>query len=619
MTDIRRTRSLLAAVAITGTMVLAACGGGSDPKDPSASPSSGSQTAAGEPVSGGHATYAIPYAQSWMLPIWNVGTGIGNFCTLQSWQPLYWFGNDGAAQVNYDLSVAEEPVFSDDGKTVTIKLTDKYKWSNGSDITTRDIEFYINVLTASNDAYPQNWIGYSPDGFPYNVTNFDYTSPTEFSLTFDEAYNDVWVLYNELSQIYPFPQYAWDKTSADGEIGDWDRTPEGAKEVIDFLNERAGDLQGWTDDPLWQEVSGPYKLKAYDATTGVQDFVRNEAYTGPNPGYLDSYTLKPFESDQAEINALLAGDELDYGYLPTTSLELQSRLEDMGYTVQAWPTFGFAHLSLNHANPDVGAMIRQLYIRQAMQHLINQEAIIEGAFKGFAVQTWGPIPTAVDNAFSDPNKQELYPYNPDKARELLTSHGWDVPADGVASCAKPGTGADQCGEGIEAGAKLSLDLVYGAGAPATELTAAQLKTDFAEVGIEINLSSVPSSSIYSVLVACDLDTGENCDWQMVWTGGGWTYSAPQFAPTGESLYLTGAGSNSYSYSDPKADELIRASLQGSGVEAIQAYDAYISEQLPNLWLPWKNRQVSVISNKLQGALPQDPFAQIYPQRWWLSD
>ena len=617
MTNKRLIRRLPVAMALAGALVLAACSGGGDPTPTGDQPTQ--TNPAGEAVQGGHAVFAIPYAQSWMLPIWNVGTGIGNFCTLQSWQPLYWFGLDGQAEVNYALSVGEEPVFSDDGKTVTIKLTDKYKWSDGSDITTRDIEFFINVLTASNDNYPQNWIGYSPDGFPYNVTNIDYTTDKEFSITFDEAYNDYWVIYNQLSQIYPFPHYAWGKTSADGEIGDWDRTPEGALEVIDFLNSRSADLQGWTDDPLWRAVSGPYVLKSFDATIGLQEFVRNEAYTGPNPGNLDGYALKAFEDEQAEISALLAGNEVDYGYLPFTSLEVLPQLESMGYTIDPWKTFGFAHLSLNHANPDVGPMIRQLYIRQAMQHLIDQDAIIEGAFKGFAVPTYGPIPTAVPNVFMDPNKQNPYPHDPDKARELLTSHGWDIPADGPATCTNPGTGADQCGADIAEGAELTFDFVYRAGQADTEQTSAFLKTAFAEVGIELNLSSVPSSNIFALLAPCDEATGEGCDWQMIWTGGGWTYSAPQFAPTGESLYLTGAGSNSYSYSDPKADELIRASLRGSGVDAIREYDAYISEQLPNLWLPWRNRQVSVISSKLQNAQPQDPFAQIYPQKWWLSD
>jgi len=35
-------------------------------------------------------------------------------------------------------------------------------------------------------------------------------------------------------------------------------------------------------------------------------------------------------------------------------------------------------------------------------------------------------------------------------------------------------------------------------------------------------------------------------------------------------------------------------------------------------LHWQVDQVSVISDNLLGALPQDPYQQMYPQFWWLS-
>ena len=83
------------------------------------------------------------------------------------------------------------------------------------------------LLTASDKAYPQNWIGYSASEFPFNVTSIKYESATKFSITFSKAYNHYWMLYNELSQIYPFPTYAWDKTSESSPVGSYDLTPAG--------------------------------------------------------------------------------------------------------------------------------------------------------------------------------------------------------------------------------------------------------------------------------------------------------------------------------------------------------------------------------------------------------
>jgi hypothetical protein len=64
------------ALFVTGATLLAACTGSGSSSQPPANSSS-------KPVNGGSVTYAVPFAQSWMLPIWNVGTGIANYDTLR--------------------------------------------------------------------------------------------------------------------------------------------------------------------------------------------------------------------------------------------------------------------------------------------------------------------------------------------------------------------------------------------------------------------------------------------------------------------------------------------------------------------------------------------------------
>ena len=85
----RRVKLWSAAAVLAGALVLAACSSGG-----SSQSSSGSSA---KPVSGGSVTFATSFPQTWILPIWNVGTGIANADTLQSWLPLYWFGQQGQA------------------------------------------------------------------------------------------------------------------------------------------------------------------------------------------------------------------------------------------------------------------------------------------------------------------------------------------------------------------------------------------------------------------------------------------------------------------------------------------------------------------------------------------
>ena len=58
-----------AAALTAGALTLAAC---------SSSASQAPGGSAAKPVNGGSVTVATAFPQTWMLPIWNVGTGIAN-------------------------------------------------------------------------------------------------------------------------------------------------------------------------------------------------------------------------------------------------------------------------------------------------------------------------------------------------------------------------------------------------------------------------------------------------------------------------------------------------------------------------------------------------------------
>ena len=119
------------------------------------------------------------------------------------WRPLYWFGNTSGLTFNKSLSLAYPPVFSNGNKTVTIKMKN-WKWSDGQPITTRDVEFWINMLKANKSSYANYVPGYLPD----NIASVSYTSSTTFSITFKQAYSSNWLLYNQLCLLFPMPDAA---------------------------------------------------------------------------------------------------------------------------------------------------------------------------------------------------------------------------------------------------------------------------------------------------------------------------------------------------------------------------------------------------------------------------
>src|SRR4029077_9406317 len=204
-------------------------------------------------------------------------------------------------------------VYSDGGKTVTIKMKN-WKWSDGAPITSRDVQFWMNLYKANLGGY----CGYTPKYFPDNVTSMSYPDPQTVVFSLDKAYGSYWFTYNELSQITPMPQHVWDKTSDSSPVGDYDMDPKKAVDVYTYLDGQAKTLGTIAPNPLWQVVSGPWKLKSF-TTEGAVAMIPNPGYSGPVKPTLAEFDLQPYTTGTAEFNVLHSGG-IDYGYIPTESV-----------------------------------------------------------------------------------------------------------------------------------------------------------------------------------------------------------------------------------------------------------------------------------------------------------
>jgi len=59
-------------------------------------------------------------------------------------------------------------------------------------------------------------------------------------------------------------------------------------------------------------------------------------------------------------------------------------------------------------------------------------------------------------------------------------------------------------------------------------------------------------------------------------------------------------------------------LGSGGYPALYAYEDYLSKQLPVLWMPQLDAQISAVNSKLHGVYPQDPDGNIYPENWYFT-
>jgi peptide/nickel transport system substrate-binding protein len=606
---VRRSRSLLrrvasvAAVGATtaGIVVLGLSG--------SALGSSRAHGITAKAASGGTATFAegADATPDWIYPLapgddYSVAN-TGHFETLM-YRPLYVIGTNGDLTLNTALSLAEPPVYSNKDRTVTIHLK-SYRWSDGTKLTTRDIDFFLNLLEADKTSF---W-GYTPGQFPDNVASWTLNNASELTFHLKASVNPLWFTYNELSQITPLPQHAWDVEAAGGAVGNYDQTTAGAQSVNSYLTSQSQELSTYATNPLWQVVDGPWKLSSFSADGNVT-FVPNGNYSGPVKPTLSSFVEEPFTSTAAEFNVLQSGSGLNVGYLPSEDISQKSALESAGFTITPWTGMGINYIQINFHNPKVGPDFQQLYVRQALQSLVDQPLYINKVYGGYGHENYGPVPNQPANAFYSPSeKADSYTFSPSRAVALLKAHGWKVVKGGSSTCIKPGSASDECGPGIAKHSKLSFNLLYDSGVESDAEMMQQFKSDASTAGIDISLNTAPFDTVFGQAVKCT-SKQSTCKWQMLYYEG-WGFGAD--VPTGEGLFKSTGSSNFGSYSSPEANKLINATLVGSNPQAMVAYQDYLAQQLPDIWLPG-TYSFTAVSKNLKGVLPLNP-TMVTPESW----
>ena len=322
---------------------------------------------------------------------------------------------------------------------------------------------------------------------------------------------------------------------------------------------------------------------------------------------------------------MVAGD-LDFGYLPTQDITAPAKSPLVpgannprlsNFTLAPLYLYGINYFPYNFTstgdNGNAGKIFSQLYFRQAMQYLVDQPLFDNKVFKGYAVPTYGPVPVIAADLRVAPGAGQPLPLQPGQGQE--PSH--EPRVDGRARAAPrpapaPGSGANQCGAGIPAGAALNFNLQYATGTTwITQLMTTE-KSSWAQVGINVTLSSASFDTVLGIAVPC---TGSGCTWELQDWGGGWEFS-PDYYPTGEEIFSTGAGSNSGSYSNATND----ANTDATDATAINLdkYQNYLATDLPVIWQPNPAYSMSEISNKLHGATPQNVFGYLTPENWYLT-
>jgi len=561
--------------------------------------------------------YLAGNAPNWILPIIPAAdNSVYNSFVFgwQMWRPT-WFTWDGSSPaVNADLSPVATSTWSNGDKTVSITFK-PWKWSDGQTLSGKDLEFTIDEIKAALKESPANWANYVPGYFPDTLTSMSTPNASTLVINMSKPVNPTW-LQEDIIDIGMMPAHAWAKASASGPTLDY-TNPANAKKIWDFLNTQSKAVNTYATNPLWQVVYGPYKLTAFNATTGSFTMAPNPSYGGPHANPESTFVGVPFTSDAAQFNAIKSGS-VDVSVLPAADNPQIPSLKNSGYNYYGLPAWGdyFAAYNFKDKTGDFNNIVSQLYFRQAMQHLEDQPGQIKAFLNGDGDPLGGPIGAYPQSPFLPANgKTVLYPFSISTATSLLKSNGWTINANGTDVCAKPGTGPGECGAGIPAGTKLAFNLIYNAVSPITQ-EVEDLASNAKAAGINISLSA--SNFNFMIQNYIDPASPANIDKWAMEDFGGESFST---YPTSFGFLNTGGSGQIGDFSDPKADSLINASISSPNTAAVMDELSYLDTVLPVLWQPlrdhvyvWKTNISATTPKALENLTQYDPT----PEFWYTT-
>ena len=210
-------------------------------------------------------------------------------------------------------------------------------------------------------------------------------------------------------------------------------------------------------------------------------------YWGEKP-QLDRIIVEVVLDAQTRVAALLSG-EVDViggeylGGIAPESVPTLARNEDITLLTSDGLTCFYMAAAYNRAPLD------DVRVRQAMNHAIDRQGMVQAIFGDLATPATGLMPTTIPYVTHD--HADLYAYDPEQARALLAEAGWVLGVDGIA---------------VKDGERLALDLVVDQSRlPQTASLATAIQAQFKEVGIELELRMMDYSGWLEAFSAKDYD------------------------------------------------------------------------------------------------------------------
>lgn len=346
--------------------------------------------------------------------------------------------NNPVPQLVAEIPSIENGGISADGKTITFKLRDDIKWSDGTPITSKDFVFTHDMTLDPKNAVSTT----SPnDKVDTIVTPDDQTVVVNFKEPYAPWLGTFW--HGLLPEHILRPVF-----DADGTL----------------------DTAEWNKAPT--VGCGPFTFAEWESGSFAR-FVANDNYWLGRPK-IDEIFFQFVPDDAAQVAALKNGEGVLGTFLAYPDADA---LAKGGLTVSKVFS-GYNEGVYFNLGETVNPGMKDLAVRQAIAYGIDRESIVSDLLLGLtavAATDWDNTP------YNHPDIAP-YPFDPDKAKQILETAGW----------------VDSNGDGTRD--KDGVELKFKYGTTTREIrkdTQAVVQQQLADIGIGVELLNYESDNFFA--------------------------------------------------------------------------------------------------------------------------
>ncbi|WP_119696961.1 ABC transporter substrate-binding protein [Microbacterium halotolerans] len=266
---------------------------------------------------------------------------------------------------------------SDDGLTATLDLRDDVTFSDGEEFTPEVAELNLERFRDSGGPFSANLA---------NMTDAVVVDDDTIELQFSEPDPDIFqYLGNSAGYMASPAQFDSDAV---------DTVPIG---------------------------SGPYELIRSETVAGDRySYVKRDDYWDEDAewDWFENLVIRPMNDSSARMNAMKSG-EVDTGIIEPKQIP---EAEKSGLNVTTFQVNWYG-LSIFDRAGEIVPALADARVRQAMNYAINGEAILKAVDLGYGEPTDQTF--NVDSEAYEPEYDDYYSYDPDRAGELLAEAGYE--------------------------------------------------------------------------------------------------------------------------------------------------------------------------------------------------